>query len=194
MNPTWVQILRTDLLAEDQQPLLATTAPSGTNNRLSYESTATTNSNPRSRGTEVTESTATAYTDLDLRDSNASARTTTAYPDHQERDLNDSEYPSTSLRNSKNLEPGHQMPRMPFEETRSSRLTATAYPEYQGQYPNGAEPKHMNSRVQELNGDELDYGKTRTRNTATSQLESSSITPRPSLRHKTSSPSLRKPS
>ena len=154
----------TDVLPEDQQPLLATTAPNGTNNRLSYESTVTTNSNPRSRSTEITESTATAYTDLDLRDSKASARTTTAYPDHQGRDLNDSEY------------------------------SRTAYPEYQGQYPNSAEPKYMNSRVQELNGDELDYGKTRTRNTATSQLESSSITPRPSLRHKTSSPSLRKPS
>jgi hypothetical protein len=194
VNSTSIQILRTDILAEDQQPLLATTAPNGTNNRLSYESTATTNSNPRSRDTEVTESTATAYTDMDFRASHASARTTTAYPDHQERDLNDSEYPRTSLRNSQNLEPGYQMPRIPFEETRSSRPTATAYPEYQAQYPNSTEPKYMNSRVQELNGDELDYGKTRTRDMATSQLESSSITPRPSLRHKTSSPSLRKPS
>jgi len=174
--------------------LLATNAPNGTNNRLSSESTATTNSNPRSRGTEVTESTATAYTDLDLRGSKASARTTTAYPDHQERDLNDSEYPKIGLRNSKNIEPGYQITRMPFEETRSSTSTATAYPEHQGQYPNSAEPKYMNSRVQELNGNELDYDKTRTCNTATSQLESSSITPRPSLRHKTSSPSLRKPS
>jgi hypothetical protein len=119
---------------------------------------------------------------------------TTAYPDHQERDLNDSEYPRTRLRNFKNLEPGYQMPRMPFEETRSSGPTATAYPEYQGQYPNSVELKYMNSRVQELNGDELDYGKTRTRDRATTQLESSSVTPRPSLRHKTSSPSLRKPS
>jgi len=194
MNSTCVQILRTDILAEDQQPLQARTAPSGTNNRLSFESTATTNSNPKSRSTEVTESTATAYTDLDLRDSKASARTTTAYPDHQGRDLNESEYPRTGLRNSKNLELGYQMSRMPFEETTSTTPTATAYPEYQGQYPNSAEPKYMNSRVQELNGDELDYGKTRTRNTATSQLESSSITSRPSLRHKTSSPSLRKPS
>jgi hypothetical protein len=191
MNSTCVQILRTDNLAEDQQLLQARTAPSGTNNRLSYESTATTNSNPRSRSTEVTESTATAYTDLDLRDSKASARTTTAYPDHQGRDLKESEY---LRRNSKNLELGYQMSRMPFEETTSTTPTATAYPEYQGQYPNSAEPKYMNSRVQELNGDELDYGKTRTRNTATSQLESSSITSRPSLRHKTSSPSLRKPS
>jgi len=189
MNSTCIQILRTDILPEDQHPLLATTAPNGTNNRLSYESMATTNSNPRSRSTEVTESTATAYTDLDLRDSKASARTTTAYPD--QRDLNDSENPRTGLRNSKNLELGYQMPRMPFEETTSSTPTATAYPEYQGQYPNSAEPKQMNSRVQEVNGDELDYGKTRM---ATSQLESSSITPRPSLRHKISSPSLRKPS
>jgi hypothetical protein len=188
MNSTCVQILRTDVLPEDQQPLLATT---GTNNRLSYESTATTNSNPRSRSTEVTDSTATAYTNLDLRDSKASARTTTAYPDHQGRDLSNSEYPRTRLRNSKNLELGYQMPRMPFA---SSTPTTTAYPEHQGQYPNSAEPKYMSSRVQELNGDELDYGKTRTRNTAASQLESSSITPRPSLRHKTSSPSLRKPS
>ena len=163
--------------------MLATTASNGMNNRLSYGSTTTTNSNPRSRSTVVTESTATAYTDLDLRDSNAFARTTTAYPDHQERDLN-----------SKNLEPGYQISRMPLEETRSPRLTAIAYPEYQGQYSNSAEPKYMNSRVQELNGDDLDCGKTRTRNTATSQQESSSITPRPSLRHKTSSPSLRKPS
>jgi hypothetical protein len=174
--------------------LLATTAPNGTNNRLSYESTATTSSNPRSRGTEVTESTATAYTDLDLRHSKASARTTTACPDHQERDLNNSEYPKTGLRNSKNLEPGYQIPRMPFEETRSPASAATAYPERQGQYPNSVEPKYMNSRVRELNGDERDYDKTRTHNTATSQPESSSITPRPSLRHKTSSPSLRKPS
>jgi hypothetical protein len=174
--------------------LLATTAPNGTNSRLSYGSTATTNSNPRSRGTVVTESTATAYTDLDLRDSSTFARTTTAYPDDQERDLNDSEYRTTSLRNSKNLEPGCQISRMPFEDTKSPRLTATAYPEYQGQYPNSAEPRYMNSRVQELNGADLDYGKARTRNTATSQQESSSITPRPSLRHKTSSPSLRKPS
>jgi hypothetical protein len=121
--------------------LLATTVPNDANNRLSYESTVTTNSNPRSRGTE---STATAYTDLDLRDPNAFARTTTAYPDQQER------------------------ARMPLEETRSSRLTATAYPEYQEQYPNSAEPKYMNSRAQGLNGDELDYGKTRTRNPATS--------------------------
>src|SRR5277367_4829288 len=98
MNSTCVQILRTDILPEDR-----------TNNRLSYESTTTTNSNPRSRSTEVTESTATAYTDLDLRDLKASARTTTAYPDHQGRDLNDSEYPRTRL---KNLELGYQMPRM----------------------------------------------------------------------------------
>jgi hypothetical protein len=194
VNSTCVQILRTNISAEDQQPLLATTAPNGTNNRLSYESTTTTNSNPRSRSTEVTESTATAYTDLDLRNSKASSRTTTAYPDHQKRDLNDSEYPKTGLGNSKNLEPGYQMSRMPFDETTNSTPTATAYPEYQEEYPNSAEPKYMNSRVQELNGNELDYGKIRTRNTATSQLESSSITPRPLLRHKTSSPSLRKPS
>jgi hypothetical protein len=147
MNSTCVQIIRTDNLAEDQQLLQARTAPSGTNNRLSYESTATTNSNPRSRSTEVTESTATAYTDLDLRDPKASARATTAYPDHQGRDLNESEYPRTGLRNSKNLELGYQMSRMPFEETTSTTSTATAYPEYQGQYPNSAEPKYMNSRV-----------------------------------------------
>src|ERR1700756_324182 len=168
MNSTCVQILRTDIVPEDQHPLLATTAPNGTNNRLSYESTATTNSNPRSRSTEITDSTATAYTDLDLRDSKASARTTTAYPDR--RDLNDSENSRTGWRKSKNLELGYQMPRMPFEET-----TATAYPEYQGQYPNDAEPKPMNSMVQDVNGDELDYGKTKTHDTATSQLESSSI-------------------
>jgi hypothetical protein len=184
VNSTCVQILRTDILADNQQPLPAKTAPNGTNNRLSCESTTTTNSNPRSRGTE---STATAYTEQGSRDSKASARMTTVYPDHQER-------PKTKLRNSKNLEPGYQTPGISFEETTSSTPTATAYLEHQGQYPNSAEPMYMNSRVQEHNGDELDYGKSKTRNTATSQPESSSITPRLSLRHKTSSPSLRKPS
>jgi hypothetical protein len=172
--------------------LLAAAAPNGTENRLSYASTATTSSNPRSRDTQVTQSTTTSCTDSGLRDSKASARVSIAYPDYQERDLNDYEYGMTGVRKSKPGEPGYHRPRMPFEESRTSRPVATAYQGYQDHHPNGPEPKYMNPRVQELNGHELDYRRPRIRDLGVSQLESSSITPRQSLRHKISSPSLRK--
>jgi hypothetical protein len=179
---------------EDQHPLLATVALNGTDNRLSYASTATTSSNRRSRDIQTTQSTATADTDPGVHDSKASARTNIAYSYHKELDVDDSEYAATGIRNSSSHEPGYQIPRMPFDETRTSRLSAAAHLDYQDQHINSSKHKYMKLRVPKVNGHELDDGKPRIGDFGASQLESSSITPRPSLRHKTSSPSLRKPS
>ena len=175
---------------------MATAAPNGTtDNRLSYASSATTNSNPRSGGTQATESTATAYTNPDVRNAKPSARMDAADADYKDGYFNYVEHPTKAKEwNSRSREPEHSMPRMPFEETKAWKPTATVDAGYEAQHPDDTEPKYMNSRVRQLNGHELDYEKTRNRDPGASQLVSSSITPRHSLRHKTSSPSLRKPS
>ena len=175
--------------------MLPTAALNGTENRLSYGSTATTNSNPRLGETQITQSAVTAYIDPGLRHSKAFARADAASADYWDGDLNEPEYPdSTRVSSSGTRQPAHRMPRMPFDEPKTSRPVVTAYAGHEEQHPNKPEPKKLKSRVRELNGHELDYGKTRNRDSGASQLESNSITPRHSLRHKTSSPSLRKPS
>lgn len=104
-----------------------------------------------------------------------------------------SEHVMTRARSLKQQEPEHHLPRMPFEEMSTSNPVTAAYVDYKDWHSNSSAPRTKNSRGQDLNGHELDYDKRRTWNVgAAHSAESSAITPRHSLRHKTSSPSLNK--
>jgi hypothetical protein len=63
------------------------------------------------------------------------------------------------------------MPRMPFEESRTSRPTTTAYLDHQDWRLNSSEPKNMDSREQEPKGHELDHGKPKIQDLGASHLD-----------------------
>jgi hypothetical protein len=66
----------------------------------------------------------------------------------------------TNIQNSKYHEPESQIRRMPFDEPKTSRSMASSYLDQDKQH-DVSEPKYMNSRVRELTGQVLGYGKTR---------------------------------